>query len=1006
MLNQRNSWLIAMLAVFLCGFTLSVMAGTNGKITGVVKDKETGDVLPGVNVILDGTTMGAATNAKGEFSIISVPAGVYSLSTSMIGYTKLTKQNVRVLPDFTTRIDFDLSPESLSGEEVVIVVDRPLIQKDQTMTMSVTSSEEIKNLPVRGFQSVANLGTGFVVFSTFQTLIGREGGTGNVSVRGGRPSETGVYLDGFLQNNLVTGVSQVQVANSAVEEIVAITGGFNAEYGRNQSGIIQIVTKTGSSRYSGTAEYVTDGAAAAFGAGKYGYNNISAGFGGPIIPNNNKFKFYVSGEVQSFDDADPSYYGFPKYTLDTTGIRTRPISDQASFPGYYLVSGIWRNRAKGRYSDWGIDTVLLNLNNDPVRYFDGVTGMPTYKDRGARPGRSNAQDYSTYQAKLTMNLTSNFKLDFNGNYGETDRRIFVNSRALSLDHVTLSNSRYYQLGTTGTFTINETSFFELGGNYNFNRRRLMDDEFGWDINWYADSVGVSLGNYNNLGLHHSPANGNGLFQEQYDSYWALKSKYVNQIDKHNLVQIGADWYYHTVRLLDVNQITGDPAYGTNNYVGYRIERIPGSNKFRIVEVDDDDFAALDDKDQPFPIDGAKKPISFSMFAQDKLEYEGLILNLGLRYDLFNPGSKRLRQFNNLGEDNEVGPEDFTDSKTDHKLSPRVSVSFPVTEKTTFRLSYGKFFQQPNLQALYIGANFLEEMLRIGPFATDVQNPNLKAEESTQYEVGAQHALTDNFKVDVSAYYKDISNLVNTQRFDVDPGYKSIILYGNNDRGIVKGLVMALEMRRLHKVSGRLSYTLQTANGTGSEENSGFQAAWLGYEETKFNAPLNYDQRHRINMTLDVRNGKKEGPSWGGHVLQNAGVNFLISAGSGFPYTPITASSIGFGVPGGKVTARRNSQYSPWTFRIDMKADKTIDVTNNMSLTAYIQIMNLLNRRNALQVHPASGDPSDDGYLASAQGQAEAQANGPDFVRYYDMRMKNGLFFDTPRQARIGIVFNF
>ncbi|NUM81845.1 carboxypeptidase-like regulatory domain-containing protein, partial [bacterium] len=134
---------------------LSLFAGTNGKVTGIVKDKETGDALPGVNIILDGTTMGAATNAQGEFTIINVPAGVYTLSTSMIGYTKVTKQNVRILPDFTTRVDFDLSPESLGGEEVVIVAERPLIQKDQTMTMTVTSSEEIKNLPVRGFQAAA-----------------------------------------------------------------------------------------------------------------------------------------------------------------------------------------------------------------------------------------------------------------------------------------------------------------------------------------------------------------------------------------------------------------------------------------------------------------------------------------------------------------------------------------------------------------------------------------------------------------------------------------------------------------------------------------------------------------------------------------------------------------------------------------------------------------------------------------------------------------------------------
>ncbi|HNF85810.1 MAG TPA: carboxypeptidase-like regulatory domain-containing protein, partial [bacterium] len=123
-----------------------LFAGNTGKITGVVKDKESGDALPGVNILIEGTSMGATTNAKGEYTILNVPAGVYTVATSMIGYTKLTKQNVRVIPDFTTRLDFEISATSVTGEEQVVVAERPLIQKDQTMTMSVTTAEEIKNL--------------------------------------------------------------------------------------------------------------------------------------------------------------------------------------------------------------------------------------------------------------------------------------------------------------------------------------------------------------------------------------------------------------------------------------------------------------------------------------------------------------------------------------------------------------------------------------------------------------------------------------------------------------------------------------------------------------------------------------------------------------------------------------------------------------------------------------------------------------------------------------------
>lgn len=977
-----------------------VLAGPNGKITGFVKDKSTGEALPGVNVIIDGTTMGAATNARGEYSIINVPAGVYTLRASMIGYSKMTKQNIRVLPDFTTKVDFELVEESVSGEEVVIVAERPLIQKDQTMTMAVTSSEEIKALPVRGFQAVANLGTGITIDASSRNL---EGGTGNVNVRGGRPSETGVYLDGFLQNNLLTGTSAVKVSNSAVEEVLMITGGFNAEYGRNQSGIIQIITKSGKTKYSGNVEYVTDMAAKGFFAESYGYNNVSAGFGGPIIPGNNRFKFYVSGEGQIFDDAEPGYFGLPKFKVDTSGI-----------------SGNYRYRRGYDFrnvTDWAKDTVIL-------AGWDHANGIyNTQWKKGKRPNTSrgdgsNSLTYGTVQGKMTFQVTDNFKFDLSGNLGRNIRRVFVNTRMFNVDHVTRLVSDYYQIGGIGTYTFNPQSFLEVGANYNYNDRRQMDDKYGWNMNWFVDKLGdASIPNYRGHGMFTGPGRANAAFTRDYDTYWAFKTTYTNQITKNHLIKAGVDFYRHTIRLMEMNELTVDPIYGANNYVGYRVYYINPSPSdttgyFRIVKQNKDDFDR-DTKRGRVPLDGAKHPISFSAFVQDKMEYEGLILNLGLRYDLFNAGAKRIRDFYNpLGVPGQgiiqVGSEDYTNAKSDHKLSPRLSISFPVSEKTVFRASYGKFFQQPNLNNLYIGAYWYSQMVLNPPFAADVQNPNLKAEESTQYEVGMQRALTDKLKFDISAYYKDINNLVNLENFNVNPagGYYALILYGNHDRGVVKGVVFSLDLRRTNKISSRVAYTLQWANGTGSGDASGFRAAWLGYESTKFNAPLNFDRRHSINAVLDIRNASKEGPEFGGYILQNAGVNFLMTANSGLPYTPITPSAISESTPSGRVTARRNSQYAPWNFRIDMKADKSFNLPFGMNMSVYIQIMNLLNTKNPLIVHASSGSPDDDGYRATEQGRALVLERGPEYNAFYDIRMKNSFFYDTPRQARIGVELSF
>ena len=214
------------------------------------------------------------------------------------------------------------------------------------------------------------------------------------------------------------------------------------------------------------------------------------------------------------------------------------------------------------------------------------------------------------------------------------------------------------------------------------------------------------------------------------------------------------------------------------------------------------------------------------------------------------------------------------------------------------------------------------------------------------------------------------------------------------------LNISFELRRVSKFSGRLAYTFQTAKGSGSGENSGFRAAWLGFSDAKINAPLNYDQRHTINGLLDIRNGNNEGPTVGGVMpLENAGLNFVISAGSGLPYTPTQPTKIAItGVPAARVIARRNSQNQPWTFRVDMKADKTFNFAGSMSVNVYVQVLNLLDRKNVINIFSGSGQPDSDGFDYSSFSQREQDQA---FVSFRD-----GLNWDTPRQARLGVIFNF
>ncbi|MBC6949776.1 carboxypeptidase-like regulatory domain-containing protein, partial [candidate division KSB1 bacterium] len=136
-------------------------AGTTGKISGVVREKDTRNPLPGVNVIVLGTTLGAATDANGRYFILHVPPGTYSVKASSMGYQATTISNVKVSVDLTSTVNFDLASTVLeTGEAVEIVAQRPLIQKDGVTTMQVVEADVVENMVADDFKDVLTLNSG------------------------------------------------------------------------------------------------------------------------------------------------------------------------------------------------------------------------------------------------------------------------------------------------------------------------------------------------------------------------------------------------------------------------------------------------------------------------------------------------------------------------------------------------------------------------------------------------------------------------------------------------------------------------------------------------------------------------------------------------------------------------------------------------------------------------------------------------------------------------------
>jgi outer membrane receptor protein involved in Fe transport len=282
---------LVLITLFVTFGVSMLFAGTTGKIAGQVVDQATGDPLPGCNILVDGTILGAASDLDGNYYILNIPPGTYTLRFMMIGYGQLRVTDVEVMVDFTTNIDAELSVEVMKGQEVTVVAERPMIQKDLTSTTAVVGADEMESLPVTEVGEVLAMQAGFV----------------DGSLRGGRRGEVMYMIDGVPMTDSYDRASTVDVNTSMVQELQVISGAFNAEYGQAMSGIVNITTKQGSDDFGGHVEtYIGDHISSHSNifprvnrVEPFGINNVELGIHGPIVPG--KLYYYLNARHIYYD---------------------------------------------------------------------------------------------------------------------------------------------------------------------------------------------------------------------------------------------------------------------------------------------------------------------------------------------------------------------------------------------------------------------------------------------------------------------------------------------------------------------------------------------------------------------------------------------------------------------------------------------------------------------------------------------------------------------------------
>jgi len=1000
----------------------ALFAGTAGKIAGVVTDKATGEPLMGVNIIVTGGTytLGAATDQNGYYSVMNVPVGEYSVRVSYMGKKEFVLNGVYVNLDLTNELNFELENTSLEFEEVVVTAERKIVRKDETNTNVIKRAEDIENMPVRGLENLAALTAGVV-----------KAENGNVmNIRGGRGGETATYIDGVLINDPYNNAIRAYIPNEAIEEMSVQTGGFNAEYGDAMSGIIAVTTNVGGDKYHASVQAITDEFLSPdtkrLGTYSYGFNEYIASLSGPIIPKS-KHTFFLSLVRGYESDWSPSW-GWAENDWKLDDYHYVHTDYQPSYFGENNFDVVYN-----------ADSTVIDTFSTKDYSFNAR--LPeNFRSTWSFTGKIKLQLGKNMELRTSLTQTNRqFSSDFLGTAVGVSPVYFFNT-----EHRPVMTTYVKALNNTFVHTLSSKTFYEVKLNLFDTERKAWDPVFKDNLEMYGDILNNTWADdeTEHMGEAYTgriePATAqvdffapgatyNAFFKNR-TTYWGIDFDITHQQGQYNTIKAGFEYKYHTVRSIRIYSPASyaDPDYSTKieMYRGMDIR----SYGYDLLgnEVDDGDYLEDVVRDaNNTPIDGYMDqapyhPIVMSGYFQDKVEFEDLILNLGIRWDRIDPNAWMFKSIEAeydetgtyvdgtgmFGGDETFNSADVKESEAYSYISPRLGVSFPVTESTVFHAQYGKFYQSPRLTDLYLSPFYLDRFVSSGGYFTSLNNPNLRPPKTTSYEIGFRQALGNVAALQLTAFYKETEDLV--QLLSMNTDVTNIAFTSNGDFGTVKGMDVIFTLRRINNLSAVVNYEMQFADGTGSATGTNFDIAWQGGSRgnfPKYAQPLAFEQRHTGSMNLDYRYGKNDAPI---AALNNFGANMTFNFSSGRPYTlmeiqnsnPFTGRYDNDNlttVPASAV----NSVTSPWTFRVDLKIDRKF-YFGESRLTVYATVLNLLNTANVRNVWITTGLADDTGYTGQPTGK-EFWDNASDTIKsLYKMREIDYNNYGIPRQIRIGV----
>ncbi|HUI31644.1 MAG TPA: TonB-dependent receptor [Candidatus Acidoferrales bacterium] len=888
----------------------SSFAGTTGKLAGKVTDAETGEPVVGATVLLQGTTMGAATDVNGYYYIDYITPGDYTVVISAVGYQKVVVKSVPIKIDLTFTLDMRMNQETISSKEVVVTAQRPLVQKDLTSTSVTVSSDQISKMPV---ESVSQ-------------IIGLQAGVVGGHFRGGRSDEVGYLVDGLPVTDPFNGSLPLQVDNSTIREIEVISGTFNAEYGQVMSGIVNIVTQDGTQNFHGSlsayaGDYVTT------------HTDLFPDVGKLTTLRTRDYEFTLSGpsvilpEVTFF--ATGRYYDDPGYLY---GTRIYNTSDRSPFP---LIDPSGND--------------ILDQNGNPI-YIMPHTGDSTYVPM-------NPSRMYSINGKLTYSLLLlkfSYSLFYNNDWNKYFSEAWKWTPDGLMNNYMNNWIHSFQISHVPSADILQTLKFAVN-RYDYRGYVYADP---YDTRYVDPAQGSPLSSY----TFQSGGQQSGRYErETIESI--VKWQLDDQVSKNHKIGVGAelDWY----KLYDHEYTLISPATGTG------LDSVYKPMYLQLGSISSQDPAG----NQLY----ARYPIQFSAYFQDKAEYDIMIINAGLRFDYFKPNAKYLYDLKNpLRDPNFSNAGKMVNASAKTQVSPRLGISFPITDKGIIHFSYGHFFQIPSFSNLYDNPG--ELVLETGGLTSIMGNPDLNPQRTVMYEIGLQQALAADLSLDFTVYDRDIRNWLGMEIINTYQGV-NYARFINRDYANVKGFIVTLDKHFSAFFSAKLDYTFQLAEGDASDPMSVFynNQSSPPIETNKIFVPLDWDQRNTLNIEIDV------GPA------TDWTVGLIFNYGSGYPYTEDVRVSQGI--------LFDNNGMKPPTYNVDLRAQKTFNV-GGIGLNLFLLVYNLLDIENEYGVNAYTGRAND---LPIQDITSAGTIIGLNTLQQYTNDPSS---YSAPRSLRIGCSLDF